>query len=84
VKIYGNASPGGPLNVSHCPIPVGTVRYTPPAPAPEPAPLPALATGSRDYVRSWARSHGYLVAQVGALPKKVLDAYEVAVKEAAA
>jgi hypothetical protein len=76
-KSYGQCAPGGPLNAVHVPIPTGVVTHSPPVHA-TPKPLPALATGSRDYVRRWATSHGMRVATVGALPKNVLAAYEAA------
>lgn len=78
-KIYGQAMSGGPLNATHVPIPVGVVVHSPPVHV-TPKPLPALATGSRDYVRAWATSHGMRVALVGALPKAVLDAYQEALR----
>lgn len=78
-KSYGQCAPGGPLNAVHVPIPVGVVVHTPPKTV-TPKPLPALATGSRDYVRKWAVSHGLRVALVGALPKNVLRAYKEACK----
>jgi len=74
---YGSCRPGGPLNAVHVPIPVGVVVHTPPKVV-APKPLPALTTGSRDYQRAWAISHGMRVALVGALPKNVLRAYKEA------
>lgn len=74
----GSCMPGGPLGIKHVPIPIGTVTHAPPVHV-TPKPLPALATGSRDYQRRWAISHGMRVALVGALPKNVLQAYEAAI-----
>lgn len=78
MKLYGSCLSGGPLEATHVPIPVGVVTHAPPVQV-TPKPLPALATGSRDYVRKWAISHGMRVATVGALPKAVLAAYEAAI-----
>ena len=78
MRIYGQAMSGGPLNAVHVPIPTGVVTHAPPVHV-TPKPLPALATGSRDYQRRWATSHGMHVATVGALPKAVLTAYEAAI-----
>lgn len=78
-KVYGQAMSGGPLNAVHVPIPIGVVTHAPPVHV-TPKPLPALATGSRDYVRAWAVSHGMHVATVGAPPKNVLDAYREAIR----
>ena len=79
MKVYGNAMSGGPLEAVHVPLPTGVVHHTPPKVV-APKPLPALATGSRDYIRAWGVSHGFRVAQVGALPKAVLDAYQEALQ----
>lgn len=76
-QIYGQAMSGGPLTGTHVPLPLGVVKHSPPKVV-TPKPLPALATGSRDYIRAWGISHGFRVAQVGALPKAVLDAYQEA------
>lgn len=77
MRIEGQCLSGGPLHLTHVPIPVGVVVHAPPKVV-TPKPLPALATGSRDYQRAWGISHGFRVAQVGALPKSVLDAYKEA------
>lgn len=77
-KSYGNCAPGGPLEVGHIPLPIGVVTHEPPKVV-TPKPLPALATGSRDYQRKWAISHGMYVALVGAIPKTVLRAYRDAI-----
>lgn len=79
MKVYGNAMSGGPLEATHVPLPTGIVHHTPPKVV-APKPLPALATGSRDYIRAWGISHGHHVAQVGALPKAVLRAYQEALQ----
>lgn len=78
MRIEGSCLSGGPLEARHVPIPVGTVTHAP-AVHVTPKPLPALATGSRDYVRRWAISHGMHCYAVGALPKAVLAAYEAAI-----
>lgn len=78
-KSYGSCRPGGPLEATHVPIPLGVVVHAPPKVV-APKPLPALATGSRDYVRKWAVSRGMSVALVGALPKAVLQAYREALR----
>lgn len=79
MRIYGNALAGGPLSVKGIDPPTSTVTHAPPVHV-TPKPLPALATGSRDYQRRWALSHGMRVALVGALPKAVLDAYQEALR----
>ena len=79
MKSYGNAMPGGPLVGSHVPLPTATVVHTAPVVA-QRKPLPALPDAPRDYIRAWANSHGMRVCQVGALPRKVLDAYEEATR----
>ena len=79
MKVYGSAMAGGPLSIKGIDPPTSTVTHAPPVHV-TPKPLPALATGSRDYIRAWATSHGMRVALVGALPKAVLQAYEAAIE----
>lgn len=81
MRIYGNAMAGGPLSVKGIDPPTSTVTHAPPKVV-TPKPLPALATGSRDYQRKWAISHGMHCYQTGALPKAVLQAYREAYREA--
>ena len=81
MKSEGSCLPGGPLNGNPPPLPTRAVPFRQPADV-KPTPLPARRDGSRDYIRRWARSHGFHVYAVGALPKKVLDAYAQALKEA--
>lgn len=79
MRAEGQCMAGGPLSVKGIDPPTSTVTHSPPVHV-TPKPLPALATGSRDYVRKWATSHGMRVALVGALPKNVLQAYEAAIR----
>ena len=79
MKSSGSCMAGGSLSVRGIPTPPNTIRHADPTPV-ERKPLPARADGTRQYVRRWAVSHGFHVATVGAIPKKVHDAYAEALR----
>lgn len=78
-RCEGSCTPGGPLSVSHIPLPAprpsGTDALTHYNQRPQRVVTPT-ATGTTGEIRAWAIANGFAVALRGSIPSRVRNAYE--------